>query len=339
MNLPAQEIMTDVKHDINKVSYDDLVEIENMKLLLNVSMRDERLTEWADKNSAHIEKLLQANGALLIRGLKFNSSKQFGVVLEKLFGAPLLSYTYRSTPRTGLKGNVYTATEYSADEIIPQHNENAYSRSWPNRIGFLCMLPSETSGATPISDTRYILQNLPSDIRKKFEDKGVMYVRNYSKVDLPWREVFQTDQREEVESYCKLHAINYEWIGDDDLRTTQINPAIVKHPLSGEALWFNQAHLFHVSSLAPELRKTIVDTFDEEKLPRNTYYGDGSAIDEKDLDIIRGLYLESIIRFDWQKNDLLLLDNMLFTHGREAFTGERKVLTGMARPNKNNSLI
>lgn len=293
MNLPAQKMLTDVFHDIEKVSVDDLLEIGNMKLLLNVSTEGERLLVWAEKNSAYIEKLLQQNGALLIRGLKFNSSKQFGTVLEKLFDAPLISYTYRSTPRTGLKGNVYTATEYSADEIIPQHNENAYSRSWPNRIGFLCMLPSETGGATPISDTRYILKHLPNDVRKKFEDKGIMYVRNYSKMDLPWTEVFQTDNREEVEAYCKLNAIHYEWKGDDDLRTIQINPAIVKHPLSGEDLWFNQAHLFHVSSLEPELRKTMLDTFDEYLLPRNTYYGDGSVIDEQDLDIIRKLYLES----------------------------------------------
>lgn len=334
MNLPAQEIKTDVLHDIGNVSVDDLLEIDTMKLLLNVSMGGERLSVWAERNSTHIQKLLQENGALLIRGLKFNSSKQFGTVLERLFDAPLISYTYRSTPRTGLRGNVYTATEYSADEIIPQHNENAYSRSWPNRIGFLCMLPSETGGATPISDTRYILKNLPNDVRKRFEDKGIMYVRNYSKMDLPWTEVFQTENREEVEAYCKLNAIHYEWKGDDGLRTIQINPAIVKHPLSGEELWFNQVHLFHVSNLEPELRKTMQDTFDECQLPRNTYYGDGSVIEEQDLDIIRRLYLESSIRFDWQKDDLLLLDNMLFTHGREAFTGERIVLTGMAKPNK-----
>ncbi|WP_414734070.1 TauD/TfdA family dioxygenase [Colwellia psychrerythraea] len=40
--------------------------------------------------------------------------------------------------------------------MIPQHNENAYSKIWPNSIGFLCLLPSQTGGATAISDSRYI---------------------------------------------------------------------------------------------------------------------------------------------------------------------------------------
>jgi alpha-ketoglutarate-dependent taurine dioxygenase len=313
---------------------DTLGEIGGMKLLLNVDMSGERLSGWCDKNAEHIQRLLGENGALVLRGLKIHSSKQFGTMLESLFGSPLLEYNYRSTPRTGLKGNVYTATEYSNVEVIPQHNENAYSRSWPNRIGFLCMLPSETGGATPISDSRYICRHLPADLLKKFEDKGVMYVRNYSNIDLPWSEVFQTEDRADVEKYCADNEMKCEWLGENDLRTTQVNPAVSNHPQSGEKLWFNQAHLFHVSSLDPEVRETMINTFGEANLPRNTYFGDGTAIDTADLEVIRALYVDSQVRFDWQKHDVLLLDNMLFTHGRESYTGERKVLTGMAVANK-----
>jgi hypothetical protein len=327
------EISPSNKVDLATITSQDLAIVDGMKLLLNVDMAGERLIKWSQNNARHIERLLAENGALLIRGLKINSSKQFGNLLETLFDGPLLEYKYRSTPRTGLKGNVYTATEYSAEDIIPQHNENAYSNSWPNRIGFLCMLPSETGGATPISDSRAICPRLPEDLLRKFEEKGLMYVRNYSNVDLPWTEVFQTTDKQVVEQYCSAHNISCEWIGEDKLRTTQVNPAVVAHPVSGEKLWFNQAHLFHVSSLPPEIRKTMLGTFREQDLPRNTYFGDGSAIDEKDLDIIRSLYAESMRSFSWQKHDLLLLDNMLFTHGRESYTGERKILTGMARAN------
>lgn len=196
------------------------------------------------------------------------------------------------------------------------------------------MLPSETGGATPISDSRYICKHLPTALLQKFEQKGVMYVRNYSNIDLPWSEVFQTEDRQQVEQYCDANQISYQWLDDNKLRTTQINPAVVNHPDSGEKLWFNQAHLFHVSSLDPEIRKTMLATFDEKSLPRNSFFGDGSSIDESDLDIIRALYAESTIRFDWRKHDLMLLDNMLFTHGRESYTGARKIITGMAMPNE-----
>jgi hypothetical protein len=51
------------------------------------------------------------------------------------------------------------------------------------------------------------------------------------------------------------------------------------------------------------------------------------------LDLIRSAYEQTKIKFPWQKNDVLLLDNMLFSHGREPYTGARKVLVGMACPN------
>jgi len=332
MNVSEMEVPE--RTDIGSMSIDKLGDIGGMKLLLNVDTNGKKLAEWSKDNASNIQRLLSENGALLVRGLKINSSKQFACLLETLFAGPLLEYQYRSTPRTAFKGNVYTATEYSNVEVIPQHNENAYARSWPNRIGFLCMLPSETGGATPISDSRYICENLPTALLQKFEQKGVMYVRNYSNIDLPWSEVFQTEDRQQVEQYCDANQISYQWLDDNKLRTTQINPAVVNHPVSGEKLWFNQAHLFHVSSLDPEIKKTMLDSFCETDLPRNTFFGDGSSIDKSDLDIIRALYAESTIRFDWQKHDLLLLDNMLFTHGRESYTGARKIITGMANANE-----
>lgn len=312
----------------------DLEKVGGIPLLLNVESSNQSAADWASEHSEEVQQLIAENGALLIRGLKVHGSAQFGGLLSTLFGADLLEYTYRSTPRTALRGNVYTATEYPASEVIPQHNENAYSRHWPNRIGFLCMLPSLTGGETPISDSRLIYPMLPAHVREKFEDKGIMYVRNYSNLDLPWSVVFQTEDRAEVEAYCKANELEFEWLENDGLRTTQINPATAVHPVTGEKLWFNQAHLFHVSSLHKEVADTLIASLGERNLPRNTYYGDGSPIEAEALDAIRNAYEQTKIRFTWQRNDLMLLDNMMFTHGRESYTGPRKVLTGMACPNQ-----
>ena len=116
------------------------------------------------------------------------------------------------------------------------------------------------------------------------------------------------------------------------MRTKQTNPASYTHPLSGEKVWFNQAHLFHVSALKNEIANSLINFLGRENLPRNTYFGDGGEIDVEQLQLIRDLYEQQQISFDWQKNDLLLLDNMYFTHGRNPFKGNRKVLVGMSRP-------
>lgn len=316
---------------LSDVSVDDLLPVQDTRLLLHVDQGSARVVDWAAENHEHVERLLQANGALLIRGLKFASSQQFGVALAALFGADLLEYVYRSTPRTQLRGNVYTATEYHPSLQIPQHNENAYSNRWAMRLGFLCTVPSQQGGATPICNSEMVYREIPDGIRDRFEQDGVMYVRNYSDIDVHWNDVFQSTERDDVEQFCQANEISFEWLAGNQLRTRQINQASITHPVTGAHVWFNQAHLFHVSNLDEETQKNLLTTMSEADLPRNTYYGDGSPIATTDLAIIRDTYQRHAIRFDWQRNDLLLLDNMLYSHGRESFVGDRQVLVGMAR--------
>jgi alpha-ketoglutarate-dependent taurine dioxygenase len=323
--------------DLSQIQVTDLEDIGPMKLLLNADAKGVKAADWVSHNKDHIERLLKENGALLIRGLQIHSSKQFGNILSEVFAQSLLKYRFRSTPRTELRDNVYTATEYHSDQVIAQHNENAYTNNWPMRIGFLCLLPAATGGETPIGDSRKIYPLIPANIREKFEQKGIMYVRNYADIDLPWQQVFQTEDKSQVEQFCRANNIEFEWLDNNGLRTRQVNPAVAVHPDSGEKIWFNQAHLFHTSALPDDIRNNLMAQCGEDSLPRNAYYGDGSAIDPADLALIRDIYSKNRVNFVWEKSDLMLLDNMMFTHGREPFSGERKTLVGMARPHSHSS--
>jgi alpha-ketoglutarate-dependent taurine dioxygenase len=106
--------------------------------------------------------------------------------------------------------------------------------------------------------------------------------------------------------------------------------AVATHPDTGDVVWFNQAHLFHVSSLPPAVRDSLLSSYTEENLPRNVYYGDGTRIELPVLDSIREAYRQETITFPWQEGDVLMLDNMLAAHGRTPFVGARKVVVGMA---------
>lgn len=249
---------------------DDIKIISGKKMLLEINTGNNSPLVWAEENRNDIESFLTTSGALLIRGLNISNSNEFGEVLKMLFGEDLANYTYRSTPRTEVNSKVYTATEYPASEVIPQHNENAYSNAWPMRIGFICLIPAAKMGNTPISDSRVAYNEIPKEIREEFERKKVMYVRNYSEMDLPWQEVFQTDTKAEVEKFCKENRLEYEWT-DNGLRTKQVNQASILHPVTKEKLWFNQAHLFHASSLDKELQEGLIELLGEEYLPRNTF--------------------------------------------------------------------
>jgi alpha-ketoglutarate-dependent taurine dioxygenase len=276
--------------------------------------------------------MLARDGALLFRG--FDRSEEFEN-FARTVSPRLIEYGERSSPRTRISNGIYTSTDHPADQPIVLHNEQSYTLNWPMKIWFFCAQPAETGGRTPLADSRKILNRLPSDIVDRFEQKQIMYVRNYNPgVGLSWREAFQTDDRGEVERYCAQEGIDVEWRDNDRLRTRQVRPAVRLHPETGERVWFNHAMFFNLSSLEQSARETMLAVVDENEVPFNTFYGDGSPIEPAVTDEIRNAYDSETVKFDWQRGDLLLVDNMLVAHGREPFTGERKVLVAMAEPFK-----
>ena len=244
----------------------------------------------------------------------------------------LLDYVYRSTPRTRLGGKIYTATEYPADRSIPLHNENSYSKSWPEKIYFFSIIIADEGGETPIADSRKVYKKIDQSIKDLFEKKGVCYVRNYTPgIDLSWQEVFQTDKKTDVEKYCVEHGIELEWkTGTTELTTKQICQATLTHPVTKEKVWFNQAHLFHPSSLGKDQLESLIRELGEENLPRNALFGDGTPIDVGTLNHIREVYSQDRIKFKWQRGDIMMLDNVLMAHSREPYKGERKVAVAMS---------
>src|SRR3989442_3314720 len=144
------------------------------------------------------------------------------------------------------------------------------------------------------------------------------------------QDVFHTNSRREVEAYCRSMQIEFEWIGDDQLRTRQRCQVSARHARTGNLVWFNQAHLFHVSRLPEEARDWLLSSVAEENLPRNVYFADGSPIDPAMLDEICEVYEQQEVCFPWREGDILLIDNMLTAHGRKPFAGARRVVVGMA---------
>lgn len=302
---------------------------ESLPLVLRAEAPDVGLLSWIDGRRDELSQRLIEEGGLLFRGFQIGDVEGFEKIVAAL-SDEVLDYTYRSTPRSEVQGKVYTSTEYPADQSIPMHNEMSYTRTWPRKIWFCSVKVAEKGGETPIADSRKVYGELDAELRRKFEEVGVLYVRNYgSGLDLPWQDVFQTDDRKAVEAYCQRAGIEYEWHGDQ-LQTRQICQATAEHPVTGEKIWFNQAHLFHVSSLDPALREFLVAEFGEEGLPRNSYYGDQTPIEDGVLEAIRAAYRKHLVVFPWQQADLLMLDNMLVAHGRKPYEGSRKVVVAMA---------
>jgi len=291
-----------------------------------------KLHEWAVDHLQTIERGVLQYGGVLFRGFDVKNQEDFHRFLDSL-GTSLIQYNESSTPRTQLRKNVYTSTEFPNDQTIALHNELSTSATVPMRIWFFCDLPAEEGGQTPIADVRRVYQRLSPETRARFEEKGWKLVRNYGDgFGLTWQDSFHTTDRGEVERYCREQAITWDWKDGDRLRTWQVRPAVLQHPATGEKAWFNHIAFWHDSSLAPEVRELLRAEFAPEDMPYQTFYGDGTTIEDEVAAELREAYLAERIVFDWYKGDLLMMDNLLAAHGRMPYKGERRTLVAMAEP-------
>jgi alpha-ketoglutarate-dependent taurine dioxygenase len=287
------------------------------------------LVAWARAARLEIEALLLRHGCVLFRGFAVAGVDDFGR-FARVFAPELLDYRERAAPRREVAERVFTSTEYPREHVIPLHHEMSYARQWPSRLWLYCEEPPREGGRTPVADDRQVIRLLDEGVKRRFLERGVMYLRNFGAgVDLEWREAFQAERREDVEAYCREVGATFEWLPGDRLRTRLVRPATVAHPVTGDVVWFNHAHLFHSSSLVPEVRDSLRAQFAEEDLPRNALYGDGSPIEDAVLDAIRETYERAAVRFCWERGDILMVDNFLVSHGRESFVGPRRILVAM----------
>lgn len=311
-------------------SFPLIVDAHKSGEMANLSPDD--VKTWLRQRSGWISEKLLEHGALLLRGLPVANTEAFHAAAQGLLGS-LAPYIEGQSPRTKVGDNVYTSTEYPSQFSITLHNELSYVKEPPRRILFFCLSEPATGGETPIVDGRKAYGAMPASLRHKFETLGVLYVKNMHGdargFGKSWMDHFETQDRAKVETYLETNGISFEWRSNGALRTMARRPGTLQHPRTGEMVWFNQAHLWHVSNFEPKHREQLVRLHGEENLPTHAYFGDGSPMDVSDLDVVRRVLWDCAVSFPWRQSDLLVADNILTMHGRNPFTGPRKILVAM----------
>lgn len=286
------------------------------------------LPAWIRLNRDSLRRKLYRHGALLFRtprGIDFDA---FTVA----FSDAQVDYRGGAAIRSRVNTDTYTASEYPEELEIRLHSEFCYSYDWPMILLFHCDVAPRDRGQTPLVDNRQVFLNMPEQVRRLFAERGLTYMRGYG-YNRTWQRSYETQSRADVEALCAAEGRRCEWIGDDQLRTYEKRAALAEHPVTGERVWFNYAHGFHISRMDDGIRQalsTSEEDTDEQLWPNNVFWGDGTEIESGVIDVANEVVARLAVQFDWRAGDTLVVDNMVCGHGRRPYSGPRRILLKMA---------
>jgi alpha-ketoglutarate-dependent taurine dioxygenase len=281
------------------------------------------LSKVAESQRDEINARLTEVGAVLLRGCNFEGAHDFREFVRTLSGKEFLGYAGGASPRkrSGLEG-IYNSTEYPPDLHLALHNDMSYSAIYPHRLYFLCEREPSVGGETTFGDSRRILRSVPTGIVEEMKARGICYIRNLNPrpgTGYSWAEAFNTKDREEVEVICRSSGADYSWECDSTLRLRQNGPATIRHPKTGEEVWFNQAAGFYAGTSATHGERPRLECT----------FADGAEIPPEFIERIRSVLEQQEVPHRWQRSDVIILDNILAAHGRMPFQGERRIMLAM----------
>ena len=155
---------------------------------------------------------------------------------------------------------------------------------------------------------------------------------------LPWQIAFDVPTREALGQVCAQQGYR---LMEEGHRLTVDYPhsARVRHRESGAWCWFNHAAFFQPQSLDYRTREALGNILGAGVLPNTIRYGDGEPIETEVVEHLRVAYRRASFDHDWQPNDLLILDNMRFAHGRAPFCGGRTIWLAMSGQVERSRLV
>jgi alpha-ketoglutarate-dependent taurine dioxygenase len=293
---------------------------------------------WIDTHRAALDAALLEHGAVVLRGFPFHTTDDFARAIEP-FPPHDQGYAGGAALRGAIKGRVMESTRIAKDFEIKLHQEMSYLPNNPRVLAFFCRVPSETGGSTTIADMRKVTAALPTALLEKFAAKGVRYVRNLLAPDAAdgrtnpvfghnnWAANFGSSDRGEVDKACGERGLIGEWREDGSLDLVNNRPGVTTHPVTGETLYFNQAHVMIARRHAygDAGFKRMIDTYGDMPKAFDASFGDGEPITDTELDLIYSAMDAAKVNFPWHAGDVMFVENKFTAHGRQAFTGDRNV--------------
>lgn len=330
------------------------------------------LRAFMNANREWVDAMILQYGAVLFRGFDLDSAKEVEAGI-RAFEPNLSNEYRGTSPRFPQEGSdyVFSAAEVPSHFPIAQHLEMSFLPAPPRRLFFSALQApkAKKGGETALTDFRKVYRDVPTDLRNKLARKKLRYSRkHYRKGFKPaflttditslrgWSDLFGTNNKTQVEEICLQENLPVRWEGrkGDMFVSEYVDEPFQFHPDTKEPVWFNHAQVFHWSTFPAELWSAFRRTRDIRFLLRSissftvsflTYvvlrrrvalhvsYGDGQPISFREMGQIRKAIHRNMVFNQWQKGDLLMIDNFSTSHGREpTYSKNRRIVVAWSFP-------
>ena len=280
----------------------------------------------------------QTNGFALIPGLHIQNNKDLVKAVKSIIPFFTIGkYDGGLTSRDELEDGVLTVNLEPPELPVYQHNEMAYSDFVPEIIAFYAKEAAPSGGKTLISDNKLVTSLLPTKLKKKF-DGGTQYIRNMNDAFSEgveytnWQQIFHTTDREEAAKIAKKkfggEQCVVNWLEDGSMQTVQTMASYAMHPRSvaEDKLLMSQIYTQHASLYEETEMYAPWQHLPREHRPFHARWGNGEEMTDDELHELGHIYEKAMKTIDLKTGDLIILDNYLWSHGREAYEGNREVM-------------
>lgn len=263
-------------------------------------------TSPLDLAPADLERLFRAHGAILLRGFDM-TIERYRDLAKRLCSTSVFN---ESPGRMTLDAATQIQTVNLGTDAFPLHPELSREPWRPDACLFYCLEPDSSGGETTVCDGIAIVENLPSALVEQMRGHSLLYIKPASPAVLRY------------------------WLG-----TEFPGDALLAAPPSTCPYWFRRVGNAIVRGFGrPLLHQPMFDerlafgnfllfARDYMRVSNIPCLDDGTPVTSEWLAAVREAARPVTYPVPWQKDDVVILDNSRFMHGRRAISdpGKRRI--------------
>ena len=270
-----------------------------------------------DKSILEIDRekiisLFKEYGILLFRG--FTADTGIFREFSNLFSNNFLDYAGGAFNRRVINDDKTILSVNDFQTEIKLHGEMYYQKNIPLMLWFFCANPAAKNGETTVCDGRQFFAELSNSTKELFSQKQLKFTAKMNQEE--WQKKYKTDNVNELKEICQKNDTHLTIYEDQSILIQYICPVVIPSRCGKYQIFINS--LLPGMQLNPDLWK----------------FDDNSKIPDELMKELNGIAERITTNIDWQKGDILMIDNTRVMHGRRAFTDEtREIYIRLCSPN------